>query len=183
MKTRSGSSGTASKEFQDNGWVGKERYRTINVTHDHSHFQIWACMQRPSMETGASGCLHRMNQGGWKETYFLLHSFCTFWISYHLFKHGPGNSTLKNILKLLFTKAHLGHIHRKNIVGKQLQDTCLSDITSCCALLPSYSDYTHALRLLTELTCYLGLLSSEGEGNGNPLQYSCLENPMDGGAW
>jgi len=24
---------------------------------------------------------------------------------------------------------------------------------------------------------------STGEGNGNPLQYSCLENPMDGGAW
>ena len=22
-----------------------------------------------------------------------------------------------------------------------------------------------------------------GEGNGNPLQYSCLENPMDEGAW
>ena len=22
-----------------------------------------------------------------------------------------------------------------------------------------------------------------GEGNGNPLQYSCLEDPMDGGAW
>ena len=22
-----------------------------------------------------------------------------------------------------------------------------------------------------------------GEGNGNPLQYSCLENPLDGGAW
>jgi len=22
-----------------------------------------------------------------------------------------------------------------------------------------------------------------GEGNGNPLQYYCLENPMDGGAW
>ena len=25
--------------------------------------------------------------------------------------------------------------------------------------------------------------SSPGEGNGNPLQYSCLENPKDGGAW
>ena len=25
--------------------------------------------------------------------------------------------------------------------------------------------------------------SMKGEGNGNPLQYSCLENPMDGGAW
>jgi len=24
---------------------------------------------------------------------------------------------------------------------------------------------------------------SPGEGNGNPLQYSCLENPMDTGAW
>ena len=24
---------------------------------------------------------------------------------------------------------------------------------------------------------------SPGEGNGNPLQYSCLDNPMDGGAW
>ena len=25
--------------------------------------------------------------------------------------------------------------------------------------------------------------ASAGEGNGTPLQYSCLENPMDGGAW
>ena len=25
--------------------------------------------------------------------------------------------------------------------------------------------------------------TKSGEGNGNPLQYSCLENPMDGGAW
>ena len=24
---------------------------------------------------------------------------------------------------------------------------------------------------------------SSGEGNGNPLQFSCLGNPMDGGAW
>ena len=33
----------------------------------------------------------------------------------------------------------------------------------------------------------LGLIPGLGrplrEGNGNPLQYSCLENPMDGGAW
>ena len=38
--------------------------------------------------------------------------------------------------------------------------------------------------------CYVGDLGmipglgiSPGEGNGNPLQYSCLKNPMDGGAW
>ena len=28
-----------------------------------------------------------------------------------------------------------------------------------------------------------GLGKSPGEGNGNLLQYSCLENPMDRGAW
>ena len=28
-----------------------------------------------------------------------------------------------------------------------------------------------------------GLGRSPGEGNSNPLQYSCLENPMDGGDW
>ena len=28
-----------------------------------------------------------------------------------------------------------------------------------------------------------GSARSPGEGNGNPLQYSCLENPMDGEAW
>ena len=28
-----------------------------------------------------------------------------------------------------------------------------------------------------------GLGKSPEEGNGNPLQYSCLENPMDRGAW
>ena len=29
----------------------------------------------------------------------------------------------------------------------------------------------------------LGFGRSHGEGNGNPLQYSCLENSMDRGAW
>ena len=28
-----------------------------------------------------------------------------------------------------------------------------------------------------------GIILHIGEGNGNPLQSSCLENPMDGGAW
>ena len=41
-----------------------------------------------------------------------------------------------------------------------------------------------------ESTCNAGdlglipeLETSLGEGNGNPFQYSCLENPMDRGAW
>ena len=36
----------------------------------------------------------------------------------------------------------------------------------------------------TEVIVYLDILSLYfGEGNGTPPQYSCLENPMDGGAW
>ena len=34
-----------------------------------------------------------------------------------------------------------------------------------------------------DIIYYLGLLSYIGEGNGNPVQLGCLENPMDGGAW
>jgi len=34
-----------------------------------------------------------------------------------------------------------------------------------------------------DLALILGLERSPGEGNGNPLQYSCLENPLDRGAW
>ena len=36
---------------------------------------------------------------------------------------------------------------------------------------------------MTEWLPFHFSLSCIGEGNGNPLQYSCLENPRDGGAW
>ena len=36
---------------------------------------------------------------------------------------------------------------------------------------------------MTELLHFHFSFSSIGEGNGNPLQCSCLENPRDGGAW
>ena len=35
----------------------------------------------------------------------------------------------------------------------------------------------------TERLCFHFSLACIGEGNGNPLQCSCLENPRDGGAW
>ena len=38
------------------------------------------------------------------------------------------------------------------------------------------SDTTEQLHFQFSLSC-------TGEGNGNPLQYACLENPRDGGAW
>ena len=40
---------------------------------------------------------------------------------------------------------------------------------------------SHSLSFKTFVSFINRLLT--GEGNGNPLQYSCLENPMDGGAW
>ena len=53
------------------------------------------------------------------------------------------------------------------------------------------SHYFHGLsvggishcRLVGDLGSIPGLGRSPGEGNGNPLQYSCLENPMDRGGW
>ena len=36
---------------------------------------------------------------------------------------------------------------------------------------------------MTERLPFIFSLSCTGEGNGNPLQCSCLENPRDGGAW
>ena len=46
----------------------------------------------------------------------------------------------------------------------------IGPITSSCLLQP-HLNYIETTRFLF------------GEGNGSPLQYSCLENPMDGGAW
>ena len=39
------------------------------------------------------------------------------------------------------------------------------------------------VKTLTTMWEIPGLGRFPGEGNGNPLQYSCLENPMDRGAW
>ena len=48
---------------------------------------------------------------------------------------------------------------------------------------PGGSDDKASARSEGDLDSIPGLGRSPGEGNGNPLQYSCLENPMDGGAW
>ena len=43
--------------------------------------------------------------------------------------------------------------------------------------------YLKKLRKIIFLLVWYILGEDAGDGNGNPLQYSCLENPMDGGAW
>ena len=49
--------------------------------------------------------------------------------------------------------------------------------------LVGYSPWGHKESDTTERLPLLFSLSCTGEGNGNPLQCSCLENPRDGGAW
>ena len=47
---------------------------------------------------------------------------------------------------------------------------------------PGGSDSKASAYNVGDLGSIPGSGRSSGEGNGNPLQYSCLENPMDGGA-
>ena len=51
------------------------------------------------------------------------------------------------------------------------------------ASVPGGSDGKASACNVGDLGLIPGSGRSPGEGNGNPLQHSCLENPMDGGAW
>ena len=60
-----------------------------------------------------------------------------------------------------------------------------------CICTPSYKEVSHfpggldgkaSAYNVGDPSSIPALERSPGEGNGNPLQYSCLENPMDGGA-
>ena len=54
---------------------------------------------------------------------------------------------------------------------------------SCHGGFPGGSDGKASACNAGDLGSIPGSARSPGEGNGNPLQYSCLENPMDEGAW
>ena len=53
----------------------------------------------------------------------------------------------------------------------------------CYQGFPGGSDSKESACNVGDLGLIPGSGRSPGEGNGNPLQYSCLENAMDGGAW
>ena len=58
-----------------------------------------------------------------------------------------------------------------------------SDAQSCPILCNAMDHSTPGLPVHYQLSEFTQSHVHWGEGNGNPLQYSCLENPMDGGAW
>ena len=66
---------------------------------------------------------------------------------------------------------------------------CVCVCVCVCIKINKYKGFLHSL-VGKESACNAGDLGSIpgsgrccGEENGNPLQYSCLENPMDRGAW
>ena len=50
-------------------------------------------------------------------------------------------------------------------------------------LLLNFYEWIHTVCSVLSLASFTWHHIYDGEGNGTPLQYSCLENPMDGGAW
>ena len=57
------------------------------------------------------------------------------------------------------------------------------DFFHCCLVEPGRLQSMGSLRVRYNWVYFHFSLSCTGEGNDNSLQYSCLENPMDGGAW
>ena len=67
--------------------------------------------------------------------------------------------------------------------GVTKSQTRLNDFTCKYLGFAGGSDGKESACKAGDLGSVPGLGRSPGEGNGNPLQYSCLENPMDKGAW
>ena len=60
---------------------------------------------------------------------------------------------------------------------------CADNLLSSVAIFIYYLSYILWVICCFTLNFYGIAMASFGEGNGTPLQYSCLENSMDGGVW
>ena len=80
------------------------------------------------------------------------------------------------------TEGHLGHFQVLANKNKVVINICMP---VCVGISSSHLDKYQGVWLLDGTVCLVLLetTSLPGEGNGTPLQYSCLENPMDRGAW
>ena len=80
------------------------------------------------------------------------------------------------ICHLIFKKVLFIHLFLSFPGGLDDKDSAFGDF-------PGSSDGKESACSAGELSSIPGSGRSPGEGNGNPLQYSCLENPMDRGIW
>ena len=76
-----------------------------------------------------------------------------------------------------------GESHGLSPWGRKESDTTERLSVSLFPVAPFDSPVGYLILWLIPIAFSLCLHIVTGEGNGNPLQYSCLENPMDGGAW
>ena len=82
----------------------------------------------------------------------------------HVIKHIFSQNVSTSLMKLLLVKRNSHHHEGFKYFSR-------------------YGTEKHLPTMREDLGSIPGLGRSPGEGNGNPLQYSCLENSMDGGAW
>ena len=87
------------------------------------------------------------------------------------------------IVELMRVTSVLSHLDRSIIILKQwLSEWILKNSTLILGF-PAASDGKVSPCNVRDQGSIPGSGRSPGEGNGNPLQYSCLENPMHRGAW
>ena len=65
--------------------------------------------------------------------------------------------------------------------GSVIGQTCTDGLLCTTPCFPGGSEVKASAHNAGDLGSIPGSGRSPGEGNGNPLQYSCLENPVDGG--
>ena len=70
------------------------------------------------------------------------------------------------------------------IVGRNINNLRYADDTTPMAENEELKSFLRKVKEESEkVGLKLNIQKTNGEGNGNPLQCSCLENPRDGGAW
>ena len=89
------------------------------------------------------------------------------------------------MFKLVLEKAEEPEIQLPTSAGSQgkQENSRKKKIYFCFIDFPGGSDGKASAYNVGDPGSIPGSGRSPGEGNGNPLQYSCLENPLDGGTW
>ena len=108
--------------------------------------------------------------------YFVYRPFCT-WVNFFVKSNLWSRHSGSNNISFTFLQVNF-----RDIVKLPLSGLCQFIFHQQCVF-PAGSDSKASTYNTGDLGSIPGLGRSPGEGNGNPLQYSYLENPMDGGIW